>query len=258
MANENFKQALDNAGITVEELADTIQVDPKTVARWVAGRTPYARHRRSIARTLGTPEHQIWPDTTPPPEASLQETEPQTPANHGHSNANNNIDKPGPADNEVTRTWGRSDAPTATSPITLFENASDQIDMLNTWPETLLIPELVETVQAAADRGCRIRMLCGAPDDLGPLIGYPGIDIRVQNTKSPLVVRADQTMLIPIPIGGGPDLGPMIEIQRHTKDGLFDRAASHYQDLWDAGTPVTNPTPATTSQAHRRWPGRRS
>jgi len=42
MANENLKNALQNAGLTPEEFAQVIRVDPKKRARWVAGTTvPY-------------------------------------------------------------------------------------------------------------------------------------------------------------------------------------------------------------------------
>lgn len=66
MANENLKSALKNAGMTPEEFASIIQVDPKSVQRWIAGTTtPYPRHRAKISRALDIAEHELWPDTAP-------------------------------------------------------------------------------------------------------------------------------------------------------------------------------------------------
>jgi len=51
MTDTNLKNALRRAGMTPEEFAEIVQVDPKTVQRWVAGTTiPYPRHRATIAR----------------------------------------------------------------------------------------------------------------------------------------------------------------------------------------------------------------
>ncbi len=70
MANENLKIALQRAGLTAEQFAEIISVDPKTVQRWVGGRTPYARHRATVARALDLAEHALWPDDVPPPAAN--------------------------------------------------------------------------------------------------------------------------------------------------------------------------------------------
>ena len=67
MADTNLKNALRQAGMTPEEFAEIVRVDPKTVQRWVAGTTtPYPRHRATIARALDLTEHQLWPDDTSP------------------------------------------------------------------------------------------------------------------------------------------------------------------------------------------------
>src|ERR1700733_8771787 len=67
MANENLKNALRTAGLTSEQFAQIIDIDPKTVQRWVSGRTPYPRHRATVARALELTEHDLWPDDVPPP-----------------------------------------------------------------------------------------------------------------------------------------------------------------------------------------------
>ena len=68
MGNENLQNALQQAGLTIEAFARVINVDPKSVGRWVSGNTiPYPRHRQAIARALDLDEHELWPDQTPAP-----------------------------------------------------------------------------------------------------------------------------------------------------------------------------------------------
>ncbi|WP_289008021.1 helix-turn-helix transcriptional regulator [uncultured Thermomonospora sp.] len=38
--NDALRQALTDAGLTEADIAATLGVDPKTVQRWIAGRTP--------------------------------------------------------------------------------------------------------------------------------------------------------------------------------------------------------------------------
>ena len=72
MANKQLRDAIQNTGIDIQELADQVRVDPKTIERWVAGRTPYPRYRARLAKALGTTQQQLWPELAP-------ETEPAVP-----------------------------------------------------------------------------------------------------------------------------------------------------------------------------------
>src|SRR5262249_36200565 len=59
--NETLCHALIQAGLTEEDVATRLQVDPKTVRRWLEGRMPYLRHRWAIAAMLGADETDLWP-----------------------------------------------------------------------------------------------------------------------------------------------------------------------------------------------------
>jgi transcriptional regulator with XRE-family HTH domain len=59
--NENLCRALIRARFTEEDVAARLQVDPKTVRRWLEGRVPYLRHRWAIAAMLGVDETDLWP-----------------------------------------------------------------------------------------------------------------------------------------------------------------------------------------------------
>lgn len=59
--NETLCRALLQARLTEEDVATRLQVDPKTVRRWLEGRVPYLRHRWAIAAMLGVDETDLWP-----------------------------------------------------------------------------------------------------------------------------------------------------------------------------------------------------
>lgn len=59
--NETLLRALVQARLSEEDVAANLQVDPKTVRRWLEGRTPYLRHRWALVALLGLDEADIWP-----------------------------------------------------------------------------------------------------------------------------------------------------------------------------------------------------
>ncbi|GAA3181714.1 helix-turn-helix transcriptional regulator [Nonomuraea roseoviolacea] len=61
--NNNLRYALAAARLTPTDVAAALAVDPKTVARWLQGRTPYPRHRWAIADLLHIDEVELWPET---------------------------------------------------------------------------------------------------------------------------------------------------------------------------------------------------
>lgn len=65
--NARLYEAVIASGLTYEEIAERLAVDPKTVERWVnePGRRPYARHAHAVARVLGTTPWDIWPAMRP-------------------------------------------------------------------------------------------------------------------------------------------------------------------------------------------------
>ena len=59
--NENLRLALLRARLSEEDVAARLEVDPKTVRRWLEGRVPYLRHRWALAGVLGVDEADMWP-----------------------------------------------------------------------------------------------------------------------------------------------------------------------------------------------------
>ncbi len=63
--NERLYRALLDAKLGGEDVATRLEVDPKTVRCWLDGRVPYLRHRRALARLVGTDETELWPQLRP-------------------------------------------------------------------------------------------------------------------------------------------------------------------------------------------------
>ena len=62
MPNERLRALLLERGVTPAKLAADLEVDPKTIERWiVAGRVPYRRHRYRVASFFKVDESYIWP-----------------------------------------------------------------------------------------------------------------------------------------------------------------------------------------------------
>ena len=77
MANERLRGALLERGVTPDDLASAIEVDVKTIERWITkSRTPYRRHRYAVASFLRMEETYLWPDALSPEQsASASESE---------------------------------------------------------------------------------------------------------------------------------------------------------------------------------------
>jgi hypothetical protein len=60
--NEPLRRAMLRARLSEDDVAARLQVDPKTVRRWLEGRVPYLRHRWVLTGLLDTDEADLWPE----------------------------------------------------------------------------------------------------------------------------------------------------------------------------------------------------
>lgn len=61
--NDRLYNAIRQSGKRVEDIAEEVGADPKTVSRWVStGRLPRREARQKLARLLDVPEAVLWPD----------------------------------------------------------------------------------------------------------------------------------------------------------------------------------------------------
>ena len=52
MANERVRAAIYEAGLSVDEVAEALGKDRKTVERWISGHLPYRRNQHALAKLL--------------------------------------------------------------------------------------------------------------------------------------------------------------------------------------------------------------
>lgn len=64
--NESLRQALLRARLREEDVAARLDVDPKTVRRWLEGRVPHPANRAALADLLSADESDLWPEAGGP------------------------------------------------------------------------------------------------------------------------------------------------------------------------------------------------
>ena len=141
MANERLRAALLQRGVTPNELAESVGVDPKTIERWIGGRVPYRRHRYRVASRLGIDEAYLWPGALAAEQvASASESEILVLYPHRWAVPRN--------------IWGQ-----------LFDSAEEEIGLL-VYSGMFIAddPGLLALFRAKAAQGVRVRILLGDPD----------------------------------------------------------------------------------------------
>ena len=267
MENEHLRTAITRAGLTLEEFADIVQVDVKTVQRWLAGRTaPYQRNRARVAGALDTTEDALWPDAGRPPTESPERGQPM------------------PGVTDVVAGYGYATHRDAPKPVDVLRSAAERIELV--LPN--VTPDIVDLLLARATEGCHARAIIEDPDgQLGPLLGIDGIELHASPGGEHYgLYRADEQMLLALHrIGAHSEPPPVILLQRRTSGGLFDRLADAFEQRWEQTTslptrerlrvylaeaalepspepdvepaPRSPQSPAPPTEPPRRWPGRR-
>lgn len=239
MRNERLRAAVTGSSHSVAQVAEHIGVDPKTVERWVAGRTPHRAHRVAVAQLLGEDDIFLWPGTAGSRQ-DLSASQAEFVAIHPNRGSVN-ID-----------TW-----------CSLLDNAAEAIDLLAFAGSFLhdAVPDFDERLVAAARRGVRVRLLFGDPDGaaarrrgieegigdllsarcrltwnyLTPIIGTPGIGARQHDaTLYASTFRFDDTLLAnPHTYGTPASHSPVLHLRRLTGGRLFGTYMTSYERVWE-------------------------
>lgn len=244
MSNERLVAAVTGSGITLERVAHQLGVDPKTVQRWLAGRTPHPRHRYAMARLLGESEEFLWPDAH------------RRPSNARAATAEVVAAYPHRTELNTERWWN------------LFTSADTQIDLLG---YTLYFlphqhPQLVDLLVDKCEQGCRIRIALADPDSehvrrrdeeeheaitlvprirstlaaFEPLQHCENAVMRYQDV--PLynsIFRFDDQMLVTPHLYGIPGReAPLLHLRRLGPSGIFSRFSTHFDGVWSASRAI--------------------
>ncbi|MEV6159461.1 helix-turn-helix transcriptional regulator [Nonomuraea sp. NPDC052129] len=244
MANERLRAALLHKGVSIADLAEAIEVDPKTIERWITkGREPYRKHRFATASYLGVDETYLWPDALTP-EQVVAASESEVLALYPHRWA-------------VPRDiWGR-----------LFSAASQEIGVL-VYSGLFLADDggMVRLLGDKARAGVRVRILLGDPDsaevaqrgvDEGvgesmaaqirsalvfyqPITNVENVEIRLHHTiLYNSMYRADDEYLINMHVyGTRAGNAPVLHLRRVAGGDMVATYADSFDKVWAQARPV--------------------
>ncbi|MBT2419663.1 helix-turn-helix transcriptional regulator [Streptomyces sp. ISL-22] len=244
MPNERLRAVMAAGGWTYAALAQEVEVDPKSVERWVnLGRTPRRTTALQAARALGEDVHALWP--------ALRQARPARAI----------------SPELVALYEQRADIPVSAF-TDLMAQARERIDIL-VYAAVFLheaYPRLNELLKERAAEGCTVRVAIGdaASDNVQargkeerfghgiesrcrlafmhyrPLVGTPGIDVRTHGTTLySSLYRADDQQLINAHVWGvNAYAAPVWHLRRHQEGGMFDTYAESFDAVWATATPV--------------------
>lgn len=246
MGNERLRDALLEAGLTVEQVAQRSGVDPKSVERWMTtDRVPYPRHRRTLSALLNQSESYLWPSAVPP-ERQARIAASEVVSVYPHRN------------NVPIDLWDR-----------LLHAATDRIDIL-VHAGLFLVerPDFIATLADKAAAGVTVRIAFGEPDSdavslrsaeerLGdavlaariryglvpysPLLDTPGIEFRFHDTTLyNSIFRFDEEMVVNTHVYGVPGAhAPALHLRKLGAGDLFAIYAKSFVDVWALARPAS-------------------
>jgi hypothetical protein len=248
MPNDRLRDSLLDHGLTPEAVAEKLDVDLKTVERWITtGRTPYPRYRHALAAMVGKGETYLWPEALP----ANRRTEAAT--------------------SEIVQVYPHRAAIPGDLWPRMIKDASKQIDVLVY--AGLFLPEqnarLMKALREQAATGTRIRILLGDPEsqavalrgaeeEIGEamaskirnvlvlyreLASVSGIEVRLHATiLYNSIFRFDENMFVNSHIYGVPAANaPVLHLRRLSVGDVFDTYNDSYERVWQS--------------ARQAWPG---
>lgn len=243
MPNQRLRNALVGAGLTQATLAERVEVDAKSVERWITqDRTPHATTRARIARVLGHEETYFWPQllgTTESRNATQAELVQIWPTRHS---------VPGEVWRSLLSQSGTRVDVLVYAGSFLFE-AYDFIEVIRTQSAAgtnyrILLgdgrSEAVRT-RAVEERRPAIAARCASSVEyISEVTGLPGVSVRTHGTTLYVsIFRFDDSMLINShTFGSIPAQSPVMHLQRVPGGQLFDFYDQAFERVWATGEPV--------------------
>lgn len=231
-----LSRALRAAGVDPVDVAARLEVDPKTVQRWLGGRLPYPRHRAALIELTGWSSHDLWPGVDAP-------TNVQTDAD------------------EVRVAYPQRCAVPADAWRRLFQRAEHDIGILAYSGLFLAEDSGIHSVlREKARAGVRVRIALGdvngahvarrgADEGIdvmmtgrinnalvlyGPLADEPGVSLRLHDTVLyNSIYLADDELLVNAHAYGCPaSRAPVLHLRRTRPDGMAATYIDSFERVW--------------------------
>ncbi|MFE2547695.1 XRE family transcriptional regulator [Streptomyces sp. NPDC059355] len=246
MSNERLRSALLAKKMSIQQLAEAISVNAKTVERWITqGKIPYRRHQYAVAAELGVSVTTLWDDERAVESSTdLSKAEIVTVYPHRHmvpaglwreiyDRAKSHVDV------LVYAGLWLSEDPQFHKILKRKVSGSTQVRLL------LGDPSCEAVRQRGIDEGHRIMdgKIRNALMNYRPLLaGHPDIGIRLHDaTLYNSLFRADDDMLVNTHVYGiGAFMAPVLHLRRLPGGGLFDTYANSIEQTWGQARPVAD------------------
>ncbi|WP_432092658.1 XRE family transcriptional regulator [Streptomyces sp. bgisy100] len=244
MPNERLRAAMAAGCWTYASLAEKVEVDPKSVERWVnLGRTPRRLTAIKAAETMGEDVHALWP--------ALRQSKPARAV----------------SPDIVALYEQRADVPVSRF-VDLLAEAQERIDVL-VYAAVFLheaYPRFTGLLEERAAEGCAVRLAIGDPDSPNVrqrgeeerfghgidsrcrlalmhyrhLVAVPGVEVRTHGTTLyNSIYRADDQALVNAHVWGvNAFAAPVWHLRRAGAGGMFDTYADSFDAVWATATPV--------------------
>jgi hypothetical protein len=250
VANERLRNSISAALLTLEDVATKVDVDPKTVERWVrTGRVPHPRHRRATAALLRTTETLLWPE--------LLDDARRAPA----------------AAAELVALYPHRGAVPPELWVGLMEGAREHVDVLVyaglfLWDGN---PDLPQVIALKGYSGTSVRLALGDPGSgvvrergdeegigdgmaarvqmslayLRPALQSPGVELRLHSTVLyNSIYRFDNDMLVNCHAYGAPaSQSPVLHYRRFDGGRLFNHYLASFDRVWSSAATADHAPP---------------
>ena len=242
MPNQRLRSAFAPAGLTQPGLAERVEVDAKSVERWITqDRTPHASTRARVAQLLGHDETYFWPRLLGTDQSRDATT------------------------SELVQLWPSRNLVPGDVWRSLFRETTEQLDIL-VYAANFLIEayDLVEVIGRMSHSGARTRILLGdaeceavrvrgeeeglptivdrcrsSLDYLRAVGGLPGVSIRThETTLYSSIFRFDNSMLVNNhSYGRYAAQSPVLHLRRVAAGQLFDHYEASFDRVWATAKP---------------------
>lgn len=243
MPNERLRATLFESEYDERSLADALQVDPKSVQRWITRNiTPRRSTAHRAAKLLGVAASWLWPDL--------------------------DIDKESASSAEIVTLYPhRSEVPrhlwldllnSAQRRVWLFANASLFLPEDN--------PESIEVIRKKAESGVEVRILMADPDSAecalrgveerlfdaiparvrmalsyyAPLVGIPGVEFLLQRTTlyNSIFVYDEEMLVNQHVYGMYGYMAPTLHLRRIEGGDFFDMYIRSFERVREVSSPI--------------------
>jgi transcriptional regulator with XRE-family HTH domain len=246
--NERLRAAIFSAGLSIDDVAERLDVDRKTVDRWVSGQRPYKRNQHAVAKLLALDPAYLWPAESADQASAL-------------------------AGAELVSIWPARSLVPVQQWIELFAHARLRIDVLvyaGFWLSEE--PAVRDVLADRAAAGVQLRFLVGDPssaavalrseeegiDGVIPgkitnvlhnyreLTRHPAARFRLHaTTLYNSIYRADDEMLVNTHVYGLPGhMTPLMYLRRVPGAELFASYLNSFERVWEESYPIPDTPPA--------------